>query len=78
MELNDAIRNRRSIRGYKPDPVPKEVLEKILQTCIPIISGLHEAPAMFLVLLPILNLTLALTGITKHGNHHTQIIVHVL
>jgi len=30
MEIIEAIRNRRSIRGFKPDPVPREVLEELL------------------------------------------------
>ena len=33
MELIEAIRNRRSVRGFKPDPVPREVLEELLETC---------------------------------------------
>ena len=33
MELIEAIRSRRSIRSFKPDPVPGEVLEKLLETC---------------------------------------------
>ena len=31
MEVLEAIRTRRSIRTYKPDPVPEEVLEEILE-----------------------------------------------
>lgn len=31
MELIDAIKGRRSIREYKPDPVPKEIIEDILE-----------------------------------------------
>jgi len=31
MEFNELIRVRRSIRGYKPDPVPEEVLHRILE-----------------------------------------------
>ena len=31
MDLMDAIRGRRSIRKYKPDPVPEEVLKTILE-----------------------------------------------
>ena len=31
MALMEAIRRRRSIRSYKPDPVPKEKLEHILE-----------------------------------------------
>ena len=30
MEVTEAIKSRRSVRGYKPDPVPREVLEQIL------------------------------------------------
>lgn len=30
MEILEAIRARKSIRGYKPDPVPKETIEKII------------------------------------------------
>lgn len=31
MELSEAIRSRRSIRRFKPDPVPLETLEKIIE-----------------------------------------------
>jgi nitroreductase len=31
MELSAAIRGRRSIRRFKPDPVPREVIDKILE-----------------------------------------------
>ena len=30
MDLHDAIANRRSVRGFRPDPVPRETLERIL------------------------------------------------
>ncbi|NOQ29114.1 MAG: nitroreductase family protein, partial [Methanosarcinales archaeon] len=30
MELLDAIKLRRSVRAYKPDPVPEEVLTELL------------------------------------------------
>lgn len=33
MEVIEAIRNRRSIRVFKSDPVPRKVLEEILDTC---------------------------------------------
>ncbi len=33
MEVIEAIRSRRSIRSFKPDPVPRKVLEKLLDTC---------------------------------------------
>jgi nitroreductase len=31
MEFKDVIRVRRSIRGYRPDPVPEPVLERVLE-----------------------------------------------
>jgi nitroreductase len=31
MELTDAIKGRRSIRKYKPDPVPEEALQKVME-----------------------------------------------
>jgi nitroreductase len=33
MDIDEAIRTRRSIRAYKPDPMPRNVLEKIVDTC---------------------------------------------
>ena len=30
MQFDDVILNRRSIRGYKPDPVPRALVEEIL------------------------------------------------
>lgn len=30
MEFDDVILGRRSIRGYKPDPVPRALIEEIL------------------------------------------------
>lgn len=34
MDIIEAIRTRRSIRGYKPDPVPKKVIEALLEACL--------------------------------------------
>jgi len=33
VDIIEAIRTRKSIRAFKPDPVPKEVLEELLNTC---------------------------------------------
>ena len=33
MEIIEALRNRRSIRSFKPDPVPRKVLEELLDVC---------------------------------------------
>ena len=37
MELMEAIKGRRSVRKFKPDPIPKEDLEEIIQAglCAP-------------------------------------------
>jgi nitroreductase len=32
MELHDAVRGRRSIRKFRPDPIPRTVLEELLET----------------------------------------------
>jgi len=34
MEVIESIRTRRSIRAFKPDPVPGKVLEELLETCL--------------------------------------------
>jgi len=34
MEIIEAIRARRSIRSFKPAPVPREILEELLETCL--------------------------------------------
>ena len=41
MNIAEAIRARKSIRGYKPDPVPRELLEQILGTAIRSPSALN-------------------------------------
>jgi nitroreductase len=50
MEINEAILNRRSIRSFKPDPVPKKVLEEILDVCRWAPSGGNAQPWHFAVL----------------------------
>jgi len=44
MDIIDAIRARKSIRGYKPDPVPKEMLREILETAIRSPSTMNTQP----------------------------------
>ena len=50
MEIIEAIRTRRSIRSYKPEPVPKEVLEELLDVCRWAPSGGNAQPWHFAVL----------------------------
>ena len=47
MEVLEAIKTRRSIRRYKPDPVPKEALEKILEAGRWAPSASNEQPWEF-------------------------------
>ncbi len=44
MDVIEAIRTRKSIRGYKPDPVPKEVLKEILEIATRSPSGMNTQP----------------------------------
>ena len=50
MEMIEAIRARKSIRGYKPDPVPKEILKKILDIATQSPSGMNTQPWEFTVI----------------------------
>jgi nitroreductase len=49
MELYEAIKDRRSIRRFKSDPVPKEVLERILEMAVWAPSGMNRQNWHFLV-----------------------------
>ncbi len=44
MDVIEAIRARKSIRGFKPDPVPKEVLREVLDIAARSPSGLNAQP----------------------------------
>lgn len=50
MELIEAIKSRKSIRGYKPTPVPKEILAEILEIATRAPSSLNTQPWEFTVL----------------------------
>ncbi|HWP96962.1 MAG TPA: nitroreductase family protein [Syntrophomonadaceae bacterium] len=49
MELYQAIKNRRSIRKYKGDPVPKPLIEKILDAANWAPSGMNEQPWEYII-----------------------------
>jgi nitroreductase len=49
MDLLEAIKTRKSVRVFKPDPVPKSVLEGILQTAIHSPSAANIQPWEFVV-----------------------------
>ena len=44
MDILEAIKSRRSIRGYKPDPVPKEVLMEIMEIARRAPSSMNTQP----------------------------------
>ena len=44
MEYDDVIFGRRSIRGYKPDPVPKAVLEEVIELAVRAPSSMNTQP----------------------------------
>jgi len=50
MKSVDAIRMRKSIRKFKPDPVPEEILMKILEIAINAPSAMNTQPWEFTVL----------------------------
>ena len=49
MELLQAIKERRTIRKFKPDPVPRELLEKIIKNSMWAPSAMNTQPWKFYV-----------------------------
>lgn len=49
MDVVDVIRERKSIRAFKPDPVPKEVLQQILEQALRAPSWANTQPWEFAV-----------------------------
>lgn len=50
MKVYEAIEQRRSIRKFKPDPVPQELLEKVLTAATLAPSGKNKQPWKFYVI----------------------------
>jgi len=50
MDVNEAIRNRRSIRGFKPYPVSRDIIADILELAVRAPSGKNVQPWEFIVL----------------------------
>jgi len=44
MDINEAIQTRKSIRGYRPTTVPKEILQEILEIATRAPSGMNTQP----------------------------------
>jgi len=49
MELMEAIHGRRSIRRFKPDPIPRAVLEQVLEAAMWAPSGMNRQDWRFVV-----------------------------
>jgi nitroreductase len=50
MDFDDVILGRRSIRGYKPDPVPRELIEEIITLAMRAPSSMNVQPWNFYVI----------------------------
>ena len=49
MNYDEVVRGRRSIRGFKPDPIPKETLKEIIALAMRAPSSLNTQPWNFFV-----------------------------
>ena len=49
MRYDDVVRGRRSIRGYKPEPVPKALIREVLELAMRAPSSLNTQPWNFYV-----------------------------
>jgi nitroreductase len=49
VQYDDVVRGRRSIRGYKPDPVPKAVIREVIELAMRAPSSLNTQPWNFYV-----------------------------
>ena len=50
MELLQALKERRSIRKFKPEPVPRELLDEVAQKALWAPSGMNTQPWKFVIL----------------------------
>ncbi|MHB8085965.1 MAG: nitroreductase [Dehalococcoidia bacterium] len=49
MNVNEAVNTRRSIRAFKPDPVPPEILRRVVETALRAPSAGNSQPCEFVV-----------------------------
>ena len=49
MQFDDVLLGRRSIRGYKPDPVPKALIKEVLALAMRSPSSMNTQPWNFTV-----------------------------
>ena len=76
MDVVEALRRRRSIRGYKPDPVPKEVLREILEIATRSPSAMNTQPWEFTVIagkvlenIKRANIEMLISGVSSRPEH---------
>ncbi|HVY03826.1 MAG TPA: nitroreductase family protein, partial [Caulobacterales bacterium] len=50
MQYDDVILGRRSIRGYKPDPVPRKLIEEIIALAMRAPSSMNTQPYNFYII----------------------------
>ncbi|MFZ5644884.1 MAG: nitroreductase [Bacillota bacterium] len=50
VDIIEAVKGRKSIRGYRPDPVPKEIIEEILRSATKSPSAMNTQPWEFTVI----------------------------
>ena len=50
MKFEDVVRGRRSIRGFKPDPVPQKILEEVIELATRSPSSMNTQPWHFVSL----------------------------
>ena len=50
MQFDDVILGRRSIRGYKPDPVPRALIEEIIGLAMRAPSSMNSQPWNFYII----------------------------
>ena len=50
MDFDSVVMGRRSIRGYKPDPVPQKLIEEVLQLAMRAPSSMNTQPWNFYVI----------------------------
>lgn len=50
MQFDDVVLGRRSIRGYKPDPVPRALIEEIIKLAMRAPSSMNSQPWHFYVI----------------------------
>ena len=70
MDLYEAIKGRRSIRKFRPDPIPREVLQRVLEMAIWAPSGMNLQNWYFVVMTG--ERKQGLVEIVSSGYHHIE------